>query len=341
MPGAFLIEPEMFSARIDEKESKALATRRLAAIRRARRVVTFQATVLDLAPGTVFTITGHPRMDLDKRRLLAVRTPKSLPEQKTQSTWKSESTPGGGGWNEITFEDEKGRELVYMRAERDLERLVRQDESVTIGGSIETQIGASESRTVTADQTLAVGGSRSSHVEVNETISVGSSYRLALGDGSTGVAITSDKRIVLTTGEASIVLDGPNIYFDGQASVRLSAGELVSLAGGEVHVDGKPNVYLNSTSAAPPGVLDLDQAMSRPGLVAEPAVHARRGAAHPAPRDAGGAPGRGAGRHRPPRLHRGAAQGRPREDRARPRADRGRGEGPHRARRGDDQGQAR
>ena len=262
MPGAFLIEPEMFSARIDEKESKALATRRLAAIRRARRVVTFQATVLDLAPGTVFTITGHPRMDLDKRRLLAVRTPKSLPEQKTQSTWKSESTPGGGGWNEITFEDEKGRELVYMRAERDLERLVRQDESVTIGGSIETQIGASESRTVTADQTLAVGGSRSSHVEVNETISVGSSYRLALGDGSTGVAITSDKRIVLTTGEASIVLDGPNIYFDGQASVRLSAGELVSLAGGEVHVDGKPNVYLNSTSAAPPGVLDLDQAMS-------------------------------------------------------------------------------
>ena len=388
VPGAFLIEPEMFSARIDEKESKALATRRLAAIRRARRVVTFQATVLDLAPGTVFTITGHPRMDLDKRRLLAVRqaisgtrdgewtmsgqavfadepyrpalttpkpsipglqsalvvgppgaeihtdehgrvrvqfhwdregkrddhsscflrvsqawagrgfgvaaiprvgdevlvgffegdpdqpvvvgrvhnsaarTPKSLPEQKTQSTWKSESTPGGGGWNEITFEDEKGRELVYMRAERDLERLVRQDESVTIGGSIETQIGASESRTVTADQTLAVGGSRSSHVEVNETISVGSSYRLALGDGSTGVAITSDKRIVLTTGEASIVLDGPNIYFDGQASVRLSAGELVSLAGGEVHVDGKPNVYLNSTSAAPPGVLDLDQAMS-------------------------------------------------------------------------------
>ena len=388
VPGAFLVEPEMFAARIDEKESKALATRRLAAIRRARRVVTYQATVLDLAPGTVFIITGHPRLDIDKRRLLTVRqvisgtrdgewtisgqavfadepyrpalatakpsipglqsalvvgppgaeihtdehgrvrvqfhwdregkrddrsscflrvsqawagrgfgvtaiprvgdevlvgffegdpdqpvivgrvhnsaarTPKSLPEQKTQSTWKSESTPGGGGWNEITFEDEKGREKVYMRAERDLERLVRQDESVTIGGSIETQIGASESRTITADQTLTVGGSRSSHVEANETISVGASYRLALGDGSTGVAITSDKRIVLTTGEASIVLDGPNIYFDGQASVRLSAGELVSLAGGEVHVDGKPNVYLNSTSAAAPGVLDLDKAAS-------------------------------------------------------------------------------
>jgi type VI secretion system secreted protein VgrG len=388
VPGAFLVEPEVASARIDEKESKALATRKLASIRRARRAVTYGVTVLDLAPGTVFTITGHARTDIDKRRMLAVRqtlqgtrdgewtvtgqavfadeayrpslttqkpaipglqsalvvgppgaeihtdehgrvrvqfhwdregkrddrsscflrvsqawagrgfgvqaiprvgdevlvgffegdpdqpvivgrvhnsasrTPMSLPEQKTQSTWKSESTPGGGGWNEITFDDDKGHEKVFMRAERDLERLVKQDESVTIGGSIETAIGGSESRAVTADQTLTIGGSRTSHVVTSETISVGESYRLALGDGSTGVAITSDKRIVLTTGQASIVLDGPNIYFDGQASVRLSAGELVSLAGGEVHVDGKPNVYLNSTTAAAPGVLDLDKASS-------------------------------------------------------------------------------
>lgn len=388
VPGAFLVEPEIAGARIDEKESKALAARKLASIRRARRAVSYRATVLDLAPGTVFAITGHPRMDLDKRRLLTVRqsiegrrdgewtitgqavfadepyrpalktpkpsipglqsalvvgpagseihtdehgrvrvqfhwdregkrneqsscflrvsqawagrgfgvqavprvgdevlvgffegdpdqpvvvgrvhnsasrTPMSLPEQKSQSTWKSESTPGGGGWNEITFDDDKGRERVYMRAERDLERLVRQDESVTIGGSIETRIGASESRSVAVDQTLSIGGNRTSHVAASETISVGESYHLEIGDGGTGVAITSDKRIVLTTGQASIVLDGPNIYFDGQASVRLSAGELMSLSGAEVHVDGKPNVYLNSTSASPPGVLDLSQITS-------------------------------------------------------------------------------
>ena len=386
VPGAFLIEPEIMNARIDEKESKALAARKLASIRRARRAVSYRATVLDLSPGTVFAITGHPRMDLDKRRLLTVRqsiegtrdgewtitgqavfadepyrpalktpkpsipglqsalvvgpagseihtdehgrvrvqfhwdregkrdersscflrvsqawagrgfgvqaiprvgdevlvgffegdpdqpvvvgrvhnsasrTPTSLPEQKSQSTWKSESTPGGGGWNEITFDDDKGREKVYMRAERDLERLVRQDESVTIGGSIETAIGASESRTISDDQTLTIGGSRTSSVATSETVSVGESYHLAIGTGGTGVAITSDKRIVLTTGEASIVLDGPNIYFDGQASVRLTAGELMSLSGAEVHVDGKPNVYLNSTSASAPGVLDLAQA---------------------------------------------------------------------------------
>jgi type VI secretion system secreted protein VgrG len=405
VPGAFLVEPvsmgsqatpnpgtlsgsEIAGARIDEKESKALAARKLASIRRARRAVSYRSTVLDLSPGTVFAITGHPRMDLDKRRLLSVRqsiegtrdgewtvtgqavfadepyrpalktpkpsipgmqsalvvgppgseihtdehgrvrvqfhwdregkrneqsscflrvsqawagrgfgvqaiprvgdevlvgffegdpdqpvvvgrvhnsasrTPMSLPEQKTKSTWKSESTPGGGGWNEITFDDDKGRERVYMRAERDHERLVRNDETVTVGGSIETEIGASESRTIAVDQTLSIGGSRTSHVAASETVSVGESYHLEIGDGGTGVAITSDKRIVLTTGQASIVLDGPNIYFDGQASVRLSAGELMSLSGSEVHVDGKPNVYLNSTSASPPGVLDLSSITS-------------------------------------------------------------------------------
>ena len=61
----------------------------------------------------------------------AARVPYALPVNKTRSTWRSESTPGGGGHNEITFEDQKGKELLHLHAERDLERVVKNCESAT------------------------------------------------------------------------------------------------------------------------------------------------------------------------------------------------------------------
>lgn len=391
-PGAFLVEAESAGdaggtrARVDERHARALVNRQLGAARQGRRAVTFRANVLDLAPGVVFTMTGHPRRELgDDARLLAVRqtlegtrdsqwtitgqavladepfrpalvtprpripgvqsaivvgpageeihtdeygrvrvqfhwdregqrdnqsscflrvsqswasrgygslsiprvgdevlvgffegdpdqpvivgrvhnsaarVPYALPAHKTRSTWRSESSPGGEGWNEIMFEDQKGRELLYLHAERDLERVVNQAETVSIGAALRTSIGAGETRDVAADQAVHVGGSRSARVDGTETLSVGEALKLDLG-GGTGATITRDKRIVFTTGEASIVLDGPNIYLDGKACVRITGGEVVAVAGGEVHVDGGPNVYLNASAASPPGVTALDEA---------------------------------------------------------------------------------
>ena len=380
VPGAFVIEPEGGrAARVDEKFAQGLAARQLRSTRNGKRAIVFQTNAIDLSPGTVFTITGHPRHELGEgKRLLVVEqtingaregewlisnravladepyrpllatprpripgvqsaivvgppgeeihtdewgrvkvqfhwdregkrdqdsscfvrvstawagrsfgiqalprvgdevlvgffegdpdqpvvvgrvhnsrtvVPLALPAQRTRSTWRSESTPGGGGWNEITFEDQKGKELVFIQAERDSERLVKQNELVTIGAALHTAVGATELHEVTSDQTVRVGGNRSSLVSGSETISVGESFKLDLGGGAAGISVTSDKKIILSTGEASIVLDGPNIYFDGQAAVHLS-GDVVAIGGSEVHVDGGPNVMLNSGSASAPG----------------------------------------------------------------------------------------
>src|SRR5690349_16515892 len=53
------------------------------------------------------------------------KVPYALPANKTQSGWKSESSPGGGGFNEIRFEDAKGSEQVYIQAEKNLDKLVK------------------------------------------------------------------------------------------------------------------------------------------------------------------------------------------------------------------------
>ena len=67
----------------------------------------------------------------------------------TQSGWKSNSSPGGGGFNEIRFEDKKGEEEVYFQAEKDntilvkndRNELVQNDESVRIDGFDKHSVG--------------------------------------------------------------------------------------------------------------------------------------------------------------------------------------------------------
>jgi type VI secretion system secreted protein VgrG len=52
------------------------------------------------------------------------KAPYPLPDEKTKSAIKSETTVGGGGFNEIRFEDTKGEEELFLRAEKDMNVVV-------------------------------------------------------------------------------------------------------------------------------------------------------------------------------------------------------------------------
>jgi len=55
-----------------------------------------------------------------------------LPEHSTRSTWKSDTSLGSGGFNEIMLEDRKGKELVWQQAHKDRKRVVNNDEIATV-----------------------------------------------------------------------------------------------------------------------------------------------------------------------------------------------------------------
>ncbi len=95
------------------------------------------------------------------------KTPYKLPDNKTQSGLQSRSSPGGGGdnFNEMMFEDKKGQELLRMQAEKDLNKLVKNDEQVKIGRDRTKQVGRDAQEHVGQDRTRTVGR--------NEAISIG------------------------------------------------------------------------------------------------------------------------------------------------------------------------
>ncbi|MBK9264417.1 MAG: type VI secretion system tip protein VgrG [Polyangiaceae bacterium] len=62
----------------------------------------------------------------------AQSVPYKLPQHKTRSTWKSDSSLGSDGFNEIMHEDLAGNELVWEQAQKDRTRIVKNDEFATI-----------------------------------------------------------------------------------------------------------------------------------------------------------------------------------------------------------------
>lgn len=140
--------------------------------------------------------------------------PYDLPQHRTRSGWKTSSTPGGGGANELMFEDAKGSELVYVHAERDLDTVVKRNEAVSVGVNRRTSIGAVDE----------------SHV--------GARYNVTMRKGDGGKEEPThlemvDKRIRFTTGDASITLDGPNITLEAKGRIFLhSTDDDVEILGG-------------------------------------------------------------------------------------------------------------
>ncbi|MGE4408868.1 type VI secretion system tip protein VgrG, partial [Pseudomonas sp.] len=59
--------------------------------------------------------------------------PYELPAHKTRSVFKTLSSPGGDGYNELRIEDRKGAEQIYIHAQRDWDQNIEHDQKIRVG----------------------------------------------------------------------------------------------------------------------------------------------------------------------------------------------------------------
>ena len=69
------------------------------------------------------------------------KTPYDLPANATRSTLKTLSSKGGGGTNELRFEDKAGQEEVFLQAQKALNVNVKDSKHEGIGGNSDIKIG--------------------------------------------------------------------------------------------------------------------------------------------------------------------------------------------------------
>jgi type VI secretion system secreted protein VgrG len=107
--------------------------------------------------------------------------PYGLPANATQSGWKSNSSPGGGGWNEMRFEDKKGSEEVYFQAEKDHNELIKNNETRTVGNDFAEDVGHDAKQDIGHDRTETVGNDKSVTVGHDQTTSIGNNDTETVG----------------------------------------------------------------------------------------------------------------------------------------------------------------
>ena len=132
-------------------------------------------------------LAGDPEAPIVVGRIHTVDNPVIYPlvQCKTMSGWKSDSSIGHEGNNELMFEDKLGHELVRLQAQRDETTLIKRDAGVVIRRDSSSHVGRDQTHTVIGNQTLRVKKRRRIRVEENQQTFVDKEcYRESLRESS-------------------------------------------------------------------------------------------------------------------------------------------------------------
>jgi type VI secretion system secreted protein VgrG len=160
--------------------------------------------------------------------------PYGLPADKTKSTLKSRSSKGGGAdnFNEIRFEDKKGSEEVYFQAEKDLNSLVKNDETRTVKHDRTVKIEHDETKEVTHDLKLTVGNDRTTKIGNNDTTTIGKDQSTTVG-GKCTVTIAQDNSETIGGKESVTIAQNQTLTIGGSESHTAAAGRTTTIGGSD------------------------------------------------------------------------------------------------------------
>lgn len=154
--------------------------------------------------------------------------PYALPDHKTKSTVKSSSSKGGGGFNEIRFEDKKGDEQVFIHAEKNQDIRVKNDcfewigknrHLIVINDQLE-KVGNNRDEIVGADHKEKIGKDRHLKVVGKEAKEVGESHSFTVkGDVIEVFKANHSEQVT-----ADYFLNADNIVIEGKSNVTIKVG---------------------------------------------------------------------------------------------------------------------
>lgn len=183
--------------------------------------------------------------------------PYDLPEHKTKSGIKTDSSKGGKGFNELRFEDKKGEEQVFIHGQKDLDVRIKADRREWIGNDRHLIVHRDRYETVERDEhrivdrhvyeSIGVKGAGDYHREVKGKMalktgggvshSIGGSLGEKVGgshseEASQDIYLKAGMKVVIEAG-VQLTLKGPGGFVDiGPAGVTIQGTMVLINSGG-------------------------------------------------------------------------------------------------------------
>jgi type VI secretion system secreted protein VgrG len=182
------------------------------------------------------------------------KPPYELPNGKVISGLKSDSTPGGGGYNEMSMDDTKGTEKITIHAQYDMNTTVEHDQTNTVhhdftetiknNATISITEGVYSHDVQTGTATYHVKDDISEDYDANQTTTVNKT--ISITSEASNIVVTAATTIELRVGASRIYMDaagnisitGINIAVNGAESVSTAGNAIRSTAGNEHEIKG-------------------------------------------------------------------------------------------------------
>jgi len=180
--------------------------------------------------------------------------PYTLPDNQTQSTWKSMSSKGGGGFNELRFEDKKGSEQIFIHGEKDMDMRIKNDRREWIGEDRHLVVvrdklektGRDSHLDLTRDHIEKIGRDHHLTISGKEAISITGSHSLAV----TGDVIEQFSGNHSSQVTQNLYLKAMQVVIEGMTGLTINVGgSFVTINSGGVFISG-PMVMINSGGSA-------------------------------------------------------------------------------------------
>ena len=189
--------------------------------------------------------------------------PFSLPGSGIQMGMKSRSSPGGGGYNEITMTDTKGKEQLTIHAQYDMGTTVEHDDTQTIKNDRTITVVGKHTETIQKDCKITILGTSTTEITKDTSVKIlegNHTVTVSTGTQSTTVnkdiTITSDTKLVhvkaateiqLLVGDSSLLmkkdgtieLKGKNVLIDGSAKVDVHGAAVTMIGDDTVKVSAQ------------------------------------------------------------------------------------------------------
>jgi type VI secretion system secreted protein VgrG len=178
--------------------------------------------------------------------------------EKTKSTIKSLSSKGGGGFNELRFEDMKGKEQIFIHGERDLDVRIKNDRREWIGNDRHLfvkrdrreQVGGDEHVLIKVDLVEEIGRDHYLKIGGKEAIEITGSHSLAV-TGNVTEAFQANHSEQVT---GNYYVKAMNVVIEGMSGLTIKVGgSFITLTPAGIQIVG-PMVMINSGGAALVGV---------------------------------------------------------------------------------------
>jgi type VI secretion system secreted protein VgrG len=141
-----------------------------------------------------------------------------LPQDKTRSGVRTQSSPGGRGFNELSFEDRAGAEQILVVAQRDLDEKVAHDHTRSVGNH--------ERVSVTRNRSLSVGGNHTETIKGNAIETVG---------GGRVLTVTGPEQETVVGDATKVAMAQLTVVVHGEYGINVGTAEKTADATVDVH----------------------------------------------------------------------------------------------------------